>query len=702
MSQLSALPITLDGSDVAQKRREIQDYFHNSYDLFELLFSMFTDDAVFYKKSEPTRHPMIFYFGHTATFFINKLILGGVITQRVNPIFESMFAVGVDEMSWDDLNEAHYQWPDVAEVRAYRQTVRKIIDDLIATLPLSLPIAQDDPMWIILMGIEHERIHIETSSVLHRQLSIDDVRPLDGLILSTNCAEAPVNAMVSVPAATVRLGKESTDNLYGWDNEYGETYVDVENFDVSKYLVSNGEFMAFVRDGGYENERYWDEEGRRFLHISGMTHPTFWVKQSDGSFTYRALCEEIAMPLNWPVDVNALEAMAFCRWKSHKEGRHYTLPSEAQWYRMYEHCALDKSSDYNESRANINLAHYASATAVDEFAHGELYDVVGNVWQWTRTPIDAFEGFRVHPIYDDFSTPTFDRRHNLIKGGSFISNGNEIMPRSRYAFRRHFYQHAGFRYVEEDVREQVDDNIYESDALVSQYCDFHYATSYFDVPNFAQQCAQLSAHYAQETPMKRALDMGCATGRSSFELARYFDEVIGIDFSARFIQIGVHMKESGAVHFERAQEGVLTSKVSITLQELDLDAVAERVSFFQGDACNLKPHFKGYDLIMANNLIDRLYEPRRFLDTVHERLNSGGILVLTSPYTWSEAYTKREFWLGGYVDENGNEVHTLQTLKRVLKAHFQLLDTRDVPFVIRETPRKYQHTISQMSIWKKH
>ncbi len=701
MSLLSTLPVTLDGSDVAQKRREIRDYFHNSFDLFELLFTMFTDDTVFYKKSEPTRHPMIFYFGHTATFFINKLILGGVITQRVNPIFESMFAVGVDEMSWDDLNEAHYQWPDVVEVKAYRNTVRHIVDELIMTLPLSLPIAQDDAMWIILMGIEHERIHIETSSVLHRQLPLDDVRPLSEFILSAHRAEAPENAMITIPAARVRLGKDITDRLYGWDNEYGESYVSVDTFEVSQYLVSNGEFMAFVRDGGYENSAYWDDEGKQFLRHGGATHPSFWIQQSDGSYTYRTLCEEIAMPLNWPVEVNALEAMAFCRWKSKREGVPYGLPSEAQWHCMYEDCALSESQDFNESRSNINLAHYASATAVDEFAHGELYDVVGNVWQWTRTPIGAFEGCSVHPIYDDFSTPTFDGRHNLMKGGSFISNGNEIMPHSRYAFRRHFYQHAGFRYVQEEVVESESESIYESDALVSQYCDFHYGESHFGVPNFAQKCAQLSAEYAKETPLKRALDIGCATGRSSFELARYFDEVVGIDFSARFIQVGVTMKEKGAVHFERVQEGTLTSKVSVMLHELGLKEVVGRVSFFQGDACNLKPLFSGYDLIMANNLIDRLYEPRRFLNTIEERLNSGGILVLTSPYTWSEEYTKREFWLGGYVDESGNEVHTLQTLERLLRPHFNLVDTQDVPFVIRETPRKFQHTVAQMSIWKK-
>ena len=104
---------------------------------------------------------------------------------------------------------------------------------------------------------------------------------------------------------------------------------------------------------------------------------------------------------------------------------------------------------------------------------------------------------------------------------------------------------------------------------------------------------------------------------------------------------------------------------------------------------------------MATNLIDRLYEPRLFLDSVHERLNKGGVLILTSPYTWLEEYTQKQFWLGGYKDENGDEVHTLEMLKTILGVHFDLIDTHDIAFVIRETPRKFQHSIAQMSVWKK-
>ena len=81
---------------------------------------MLASEEGFYERSQPLRHPLIFYFGHTATFFVNKLVLGKLLSERINPRFESLFAIGVDEMSWDDLNDAHYDWPQVAEVRVYR------------------------------------------------------------------------------------------------------------------------------------------------------------------------------------------------------------------------------------------------------------------------------------------------------------------------------------------------------------------------------------------------------------------------------------------------------------------------------------------------------------------------------------------------------------------------------------------------------
>ncbi|MBU1657969.1 5-histidylcysteine sulfoxide synthase [bacterium] len=698
MREFSTYPITLDGNDIEVKRQEIREYFHKTFELFEKVFELLKNDEVFYKKSEITRHPMIFYFGHTATFYINKLIAMKIIESRINPEFESIFAVGVDEMAWDDITSSHYVWPKVSEVREYRKQVRELVDKLIADIDFTLPLRDDSGMWIILMGIEHERIHVETSLVLHRQMPLEFIKNVKEFNICDKFGDAPTNEMVKIPAWHVELGKDKSHNLYGWDNEYGKYEQELGEFQTSKYLVSNGEFMQFVQEGGYENEAFWDEEGKKFLKITGAKYPAFWVYEK-GEYKYRTVSSIIHMPQNWPVDVNALEAEAFCRYKSQKEGLNYMLPSEAEYRAMYEYALLKNIPEFDDAKANLNFAHYFSSCPVDTFVFNGIYDVVGNVWQWSRTPIFGFEGFAVHAAYDDFSTPTFDDKHAIISGASWASSGNLIMKHSRYAFRKHFYQNAGFRYVISQTKQERVQDIYESDALVSQYCEFQYGDAHLGVKNFANECAKIASKFAKNKT--KALDLGCATGRASFELAKEFDAVEGIDFSVRFVQVGAKLKEEGYIAFSSKTEGDLIQKKKVTLENLGYEKLKEKVSFWQGDACNLKPNFHSYDVVMATNLIDRLYQPKLFLQTIDERLNKDGILMITSPYTWQESSTKKEFWLGGYKNENGVEIKTIDTLKDILRDKFELIHLQDLEFVIQETDRKFQHTISEVSVWKK-
>ena len=250
-------------------------------------------------------------------------------------------------------------------------------------------------------------------------------------------------------------------------------------------------------------------------------------------------------------------------------------------------------------------------------------------------------------------------------------------------------------------RTKEEKNIYETDELVSQYCDFQYGEDIFGVENFAKVCAQKAIQYTSKTKQQKALDLGCATGRASFELSRSFKHVDGVDYSQAFIDAAVELQKNGRISYAQNGEGELRNHKVIALEEYEFKNNLAKVTFFQGDACNLDSQFNGYDLIMATNLIDRLYKPQLFLENIHERINQGGVLVLTSPYTWREEYTLKEFWIGGYEDDNGEEVSTLDGLKTILEENFDLIATEDVPFVIRETSRKFQHTISQMSVWRK-
>jgi 5-histidylcysteine sulfoxide synthase/putative 4-mercaptohistidine N1-methyltranferase len=694
----SRTPDLRQGS-VQELRARVRQYFLDTFTTYESLFDCLASEQAFYIKSISLRHPLIFYYGHTATFFVNKLLLARLIDQRINQHFESIFAVGVDEMSWDDLDETHYDWPTPAEVKAYRDQVRELVLSIIDNAPLELPVDWNNPWWAILMGIEHEQIHLETSSVLIRQHKLEFVKPSAAWQALRESGPAPENQSLEVPAGQVNLGKQKDYPFYGWDNEYGRHSSDLPAFQASRYLVSNGEFLSFVEAGGYQNADYWEEEGSSWLAYSRALHPTFWVSKKDGWYL-RLMTEEVPMPWNWPVEVNYHEAKAFCNWKKSRTGLPVRLPTEDEWYRLADYVGIEET-DGDPANANIHLDHWASSCPVNRFAHGDFYDVVGNVWQWTETPIYPFEGFEVHPLYDDFTTPTFDGRHNLIKGGSWISCGNEATLASRYAFRRHFFQHAGFRYIVSDNINPAPASRYETDKLLSEYAEFHYGDEYFGVPNFSRALVDLVAPLLDQKPKARALDIGCASGRASFELARFFDQVTGVDFSARFIGQGVLLAQGESLRYTLTDEGELVSYKSRSLADLGLDAVKHKVEFLQGDACNLKPLLTGYDFVLAANLIDRLHSPAKFLKGIHERMQMGGLLMIASPYTWLTEHTPREEWLGGFKQDGENQT-SLDGLHKYIDAHFRLIKgPLDVPFVIRETRRKFQHTLSEVTVWER-
>lgn len=687
----------LTGDNIAAKRAEIAAYFNTTHDRYESLFETLASDEAYYQQPITLRHPLIFYYGHTATFFVNKLLLAGLIEQRIDPKLESMFAIGVDEMSWDDLDDTHYDWPTVAEVKSYRQQLKNVINNIIATTPLELPINWQNPWWMILMGIEHEQIHIETSSVLIRQQKLDLVKIHDSWRPCIKTGVAPENKLVAIAAGEVNLGKAADDVIYGWDNEYGLHQAEVSEFQASQFLVSNQEFLIFMEEGGYHADEYWATEGLEWKTFAKAVHPTFWHKTAE-SWQLRLMTEMVEMPWDWPVEVNYHEAKAFCNWKASQTGLSVRLPTEDEWQRIYDVSGAAELTT-QQATANINCDFAASSCPVNEFAHGALYDVIGNVWKWTETPIYPFDGFKVHPLYDDFTVPTFDGRHNLLKGDSWISSGNESRKYARYAFRRHFFQHVGFRYVVADELEKQAVSNYENDKMLSEYAEFHYGDRYYEVANFPQTLAEIAIKALGDKPAGKALDIGCSVGRASFELAKHFDHVTGIDFSARLINLGVQLATHGVIRYSIVDEGELLFHRERHLTDLGLADASDKVEFLQGDACNLKQHFKGYDLIMAANLIDRLYEPALFLSMIHDRINSGGVLLIASPYTWLEENTTKENWLGG-IKKDGENVSTLDALKAILGKHFNLMAApQQVPFVIRETSRKFQHTLSDVTLW---
>jgi len=244
-------------------------------------------------------------------------------------------------------------------------------------------------------------------------------------------------------------------------------------------------------------------------------------------------------------------------------------------------------------------------------------------------------------------------------------------------------------------------NVYETDELLSQYLDFHFGESHFGVGNYPARCARICQELMTGREKTKALDLGCAVGRTAFELGRVFDQVVGVELPDRFIDAAVALQKDGAIDFFRRDEGELGQRVTLNLENLNLARAADNVSFEAGDACNLAEEHSNYDLIFAGNLIDRLQEPAGFLREIHNRLSDDGTLVISSPYTLLEEFTPRPHWIGGF-ELNGEPRTVLDGMREVLADHFEEIQApEDVPFVIRETRRKFQHTIAQLSAWRR-
>lgn len=250
--------------------------------------------------------------------------------------------------------------------------------------------------------------------------------------------------------------------------------------------------------------------------------------------------------------------------------------------------------------------------------------------------------------------------------------------------------------------EKEEDNPYNADATVNLYIHFHFCdTKYFGVPNYAKAVADVAIANTDKSQRNRVLDLGCATGRTSFELAKEFKHVTGIDYAQRLIDVAVEFQKNHRLQWSVCNHGDIKDEFACSLKDFALtEAMLQRIEFATGDAHKLDAKYTNYDCIVACNLIDRLHSPLLFLENVHTLINKNGILIILDPYTWLQDYTEKSKWIGARVIDN-KPVSTFDALKRILSAKFSFVKEQDVPFVIRETARKYQHTLSHCTIWKK-
>lgn len=405
----------------------------------------------YYERPISLRNPIVFYEGHIPAFAVNTLVKLALKRSGIDAQYEVLFERGIDPESEQAVKGGAAQWPSRAEVQAYGKAADEIIERALLEDEIEsdkVPQLRGGEAAIAIL--EHEQMHQETLLYMFHNMPYEKKRARPPLKAS---GVAPVqwrgNEFVPIPRGVATLGGD--DRVFGWDNEYPAHRIEVDEFAIEQYNVTNAEFMDFVERGGYQNESLWSAEAWQWLKSAGITHPHFWVLQ-DGQWFWRGMFELIPLPPEWPVYVTHAEAEAFARWRGMR------LPTEAEYHRAAfgtpsgdERLFPWGDEPPDATRGNFDFISW-DPLPVGSFPAGAsawgVEDLVGNGWEWTSTPFGGFPGFQPMASYPVYSSDFFDSHHYVMKGAS-PSTARELVRRSfRNWFRPMYpYVYATFRCV---------------------------------------------------------------------------------------------------------------------------------------------------------------------------------------------------------------------------------------------------------------
>jgi ergothioneine biosynthesis protein EgtB len=412
------------------------------------LFDLVTEDA-YYSRPINLRQPLVFYEGHLPAFSFNTVIKRALGRPGIDTHLEQLFARGIDPAEESYSPDAAAMWPSRSVVQAFAEEADKQVLDALAHEDLDRP---GDPLLdraeAVFTILEHESMHQETLLYMWHHLPHDQKRRPAGYAPITESA-TPATEWVGLPAGRATLGVARGAIPFGWDNEHPAYAIDVSPFSIETQNVTNERYHAFVKAGGYGDPQWWRPQDWTWAQRAELAHPLFWA-QMDGQWWWRGMFGWIPLPPSWPVYVSQAEASAFARWAGAR------LLSEAEFQRAAFGTLDGSERTHPWGEAEPNTSHGvfdfsswdpepAGTHPAGRSAWG-IDDLVGNGWEWTRTPFAPFPGFRAMPSYPEYSADFFDGEHYVMKGASPATARELLRPSFRNWFRAHYpYVYATFR-----------------------------------------------------------------------------------------------------------------------------------------------------------------------------------------------------------------------------------------------------------------
>ena len=380
----------------------------------------------FIVQSMPDVSPTRWHLAHT-TWFFETFILKPELKNYKTPnelynyLFNSYYnAVG---QQFPRTRRGLLSRPTVKEIFAYRHYVDQAMLELFDTLDEQKLFILES---IFVLGLNHEQ--------QHQELILTDIKhvffqnPLYPVYRKVEL-EKSLGTFQELQWTTFQGGQVKhgfTGGGFSFDNETPQHDVLIQPFEISNRLVTNGEYLSFIEDGGYGQATLWLSDGWSLIEKDQWKAPLYWVQRDDKwlEFTLNGL---VPLHLDSPVThLSYYEADAYANWSNAR------LPSEQEW----EHAAQDM-----ELKGNFVQSQLLQPAPADSAS--QLSQMFGDVWEWTRSPYSPYPGYKsAHGAIGEYNGK-FMSSQMVLRGGSCVSSSDHL----RHTYRNFFYPHSRWQFM---------------------------------------------------------------------------------------------------------------------------------------------------------------------------------------------------------------------------------------------------------------
>jgi len=395
-------------------------YSHVRRVSLEICERLQTEDFVV--QSMPDASPTKWHLAHTSWFF-EQFLLKPLLTgyRAFHPDFEYLF-----NSYYQSVGRMHSRpqrglltRPTVEEVLRYREHVDEHMQKLFRARP------EDEKLLsVATLGTNHEQQHQELMLTDIKHLfSLNPLLPAyrAGGADESNDSAAPLH-FIPFDGGILEIG--ASGKHFCFDNELPRHRTLVEPYALADRLVTNGEYLEFIRDGGYRRPEFWLSDGWSTVVREGWTRPIYWAESLDSEFTLHGL-----QPLRTaaPVcHVSFYEVDAFARWAGAR------LPSEAEWELAAESLPVIG-----------NLLNTGALHPVAAGVQPGMKQMFGDVWEWTASPYSAYPGYQAPPGALGEYNGKFMCNQLVLRGGSCATPADHI----RASYRNFFYADARWQFM---------------------------------------------------------------------------------------------------------------------------------------------------------------------------------------------------------------------------------------------------------------